>query len=91
MRLWLPPRTPLRNLIAVGETGRVHRVVVHDGERVHAGRHGAVVTPREVAARVPDAAALCARREAVILEAARRPGSGIADLSAAFARMSEIH
>lgn len=87
----LAPSHAFVHVVAVGVTVSIHGMVVHDGELVHADRHGAVVIPHEVAARVPEAAALCTRREAVILEAARRPGFGIADLRAAFARMSEIH
>jgi len=87
----LAPSHTFVHVVAVGVTVSIHGMVVHDGEIVHADRHGAVVIPHEVAAAVPEAAALCARREAVILEAARRPGFGLADLRAAFARMSEIH
>ncbi|MCS6854908.1 MAG: RraA family protein [Elioraea sp.] len=87
----LAPSHAFVHVVAVGATVSIHGMVVHDGELVHADRHGAVVIPHEVAARVPEAAALCARREAVILEAARRPGFGIAELRAALARMGEIH
>jgi regulator of RNase E activity RraA len=58
---------------------------------VHADRHGAVVIPHAVAKKVAAAAALCARREAPILQAARSPGFSIAELEAALAASDEIH
>jgi 4-hydroxy-4-methyl-2-oxoglutarate aldolase len=42
---------------------------VHPGDLIHADRHGAVVIPAEIAARVPDAAADVERGEKAILEA----------------------
>jgi hypothetical protein len=40
---------------------------------------------------VIEAAALLARREKVLLNAARKPGFSIKDLRDAFSRMDEIH
>ena len=66
-------------------------MVVHPGDLIHADRHGAVVVPHAVAAEVPKAAALIARREKVILDAARGKGFSIADLRRAFSEVAEIH
>jgi regulator of RNase E activity RraA len=44
---------------------------VQPGDLIHADRHGAVVIPQEVAARVPEAAAEVERGEKVILAACR--------------------
>jgi hypothetical protein len=41
--------------------------------------------------RIPEAASLIARREKVLLDAAKRPGFGMAQLREAFARMDDIH
>jgi regulator of RNase E activity RraA len=46
---------------------RVAGMTVRSGDLVHADRHGAVVIPLDVAAKVPDAAELCGRRETPIL------------------------
>lgn len=66
-------------------------MTVRSGDLVHADRHGAVVIPHEVAAKVPDAAELCARREAPILAAARDPAFTLDKLRAALARPDDIH
>jgi hypothetical protein len=50
-----------------------------------------VVVPHDVAAAVPAAAELCARREAVVLAVARSPEFSIAKLKAAIAEGDEIH
>ena len=47
--------------------------------------------PKELAKRIPDAAALIARREKVLLDAAKSPGFGMAQLREAFSRMEDIH
>jgi len=69
----------------------VFGMVVRSGDLIHADRHGAVVIPHAVARRVASAAALCARRERPILEAARGPGFSLATLEAALAAADEIH
>jgi regulator of RNase E activity RraA len=66
-------------------------MLVAPGDIIHADRHGAVVIPGDVAAKIPDAAALLVRREKVILDACRTPGFTSATIRAAFERMSEIH
>jgi len=52
-------------------------MVVQSHDLIHADRHGAVVIPRGMARAVVEAAALIARREAVILDAARAPGATV--------------
>jgi regulator of RNase E activity RraA len=74
-----------------GEQVQVHGMSVRDGDIVHADRHGAVVIPADAVLRLPDAVALIARREAVILEAARAPGFDAAKLRAAMQGAAEIH
>ncbi|WP_207482135.1 RraA family protein [Arenibaculum pallidiluteum] len=64
---------------------------VAPGDLVHADRHGAVVIPHALARRIPEAAALISRREAVILSAARSPGFTVDALAAAMASRDEIH
>lgn len=64
---------------------------VVSGDLIHADQHGAVVIPWEVAADVPGAAADIARREAVIIGAAREPGFNMARLRKAWGDAAEIH
>jgi len=47
--------------------------------------------PEAVAARIPAACDLLARKEAVILEMARAPGFNVAKLKDALAKQDEIH
>lgn len=74
-----------------GEPVNVAGMAVADGDLVHADRHGAVVIPHDVARDIPAAAALIARREAVILEAARQTGFDAQRLAAAMGESDEIH
>lgn len=69
----------------------VHGMIVRDGDLVHADRHGAVVIPAEAAPLLPEAIALCGRREAPILAAARAPGFNADKLAAAWAEAEDIH
>ncbi|WP_448188054.1 RraA family protein [Azospirillum sp. sgz301742] len=75
----------------IGVTVTVHGMTVHPGDLIHADRHGAVVIPHTVARHVPDAAARVARREAVILDAARAPGFDAEALARAIGSADEIH
>lgn len=79
------------HVVAVGTTVSIHGMTVHDGELIHADRHGAAIIPHEVADKVPAAVELGARREKVILDAAKARGFGIAKLREALAKMAEIH
>ncbi len=64
---------------------------VNDGDLIHADQHGAVVIPRDVAAKVKAAAEQIVRRERVIIEAARQPGFNVEKLLAARGKAAEIH
>lgn len=68
----------------------VFGLTVSDGDIVHADRHGAVVIPGELLDKLPAAIDLMARREQVILDAARKPGFGVAALREAFAASEQI-
>jgi regulator of RNase E activity RraA len=70
---------------------RVAGMTVRCGDLIHADRHGAVVIPIDVAAKLPDAAELCGRRETPILDIARSPDFSLARLKEALARSAEIH
>jgi len=79
------------HLVDFGGTVSVAGMIVSGDDLVHADRHGAVVIPKELVKRVPEAAALIARREKVLLDAAKSPGFGMAQLREAFTRMEDIH
>ena len=75
----------------VGGTVSIHGMTVHDGDLVHADRHGAVVIPHDLVRKLPEAAALVARKEAVILAAARKPGFSAEALRKAMGDAEDVH
>ncbi|MET0606865.1 MAG: RraA family protein [Beijerinckiaceae bacterium] len=70
---------------------RVAGMDVSSDDLIHADQHGAVVIPRNVAAKVPEAAELCMRREAPILAACRSKDFSLEALRAAIMKSGEIH
>jgi regulator of RNase E activity RraA len=74
-----------------GKEVRVSGMLVRSGDIVHADRHGAVTIPEALAAKIPAACDLLARKEAVILDMARAQGFNIAKLREALAKQEEIH
>ena len=64
---------------------------VKDGDLIHADQHGAVVVPEDVAVDVPEAAAMIARREGVIIRAAQAPGFNMERLREAWGEAAEVH
>jgi regulator of RNase E activity RraA len=77
--------------VTYGQPVTVAGMRVADGDLIHADQHGAVVIPWGAAERVPQAAADIARREKVIIEAAREPGFDIERLRRAWGDAAEIH
>ncbi len=70
---------------------RVAGMTVHSDDLIHADRHGAIVIPLDVAAKLPEAAELCGRRETPILEIARSAEFSLEMLKEALRRSAEIH
>ena len=70
---------------------RVAGMTVRSDDLIHADQHGAIVIPIDIAAKIPDAAELCGRRETPILEIARSPDFTLEKLKAALKRSAEIH
>jgi regulator of RNase E activity RraA len=64
--------------------------VAHD-DVIHADFHGAVVIPADAVRRLPDAIALTARREKVILDVCNGPDFSPAKLRTAVQQAGEIH
>jgi regulator of RNase E activity RraA len=79
------------HLVDFGGTVSVAGMIVSPNDVIHADRHGAVVVPAETIKDLPAAVALLARREKVIIDAARAPGFSVARLRQAFAEQDEIH
>ena len=79
------------HLAGFGQQVRVHGMLVKSGDLIHADRHGAVVIPENVAAKIPAACDLLARKEAVILDLARAPGFTVSMLREALQKMDDIH
>ena len=79
------------HLVDFGGTVSVAGMIVSPNDVIHADRHGAVVVPAEAIKDLPAAAALLARREKVIVDAAKAPGFSVARLRQAFAEQEEIH
>jgi len=70
---------------------RVAGMTVRSDDLIHADCHGAIVIPLDIAAKLPEAAELCGRRETPILEIARSPSFTLEKLKEALAKSAEIH
>ena len=70
---------------------RVAGMTVKSDDLIHADRHGAIVIPYDLAAKLPDACELCGRRETPILEIARSKEFSLEKLKDALRRSAEIH
>ena len=79
------------HVVEIGPRVTVHGMEVDSNDIIHADQHGAVVIPAEAVTALPAAIELIARREAVILGAARKPGFNIDILKQAMADSAEIH
>lgn len=87
----LNPSHAYVHIVDFGREVEVHGMpCIHD-DVVHADRHGAVVIPAEAVRALPAAIDLCARRERVVLDIARRDDVTVEMLRQALARSDEIH
>jgi regulator of RNase E activity RraA len=85
--------SPSHAWVQVVETGKpveVFGMSVSDGDIVHADRHGAAVIPQQYLDKLPAAIDLMARREKVVLDAARRPDFGMSALRDAFSESAAV-
>jgi regulator of RNase E activity RraA len=69
----------------------VSGMAVNDGDLVHADMHGAIVIPHALVPKIARTAQLLAKREAVIIGAAKKKGFNFAILRDAIAKSDEIH
>ena len=79
------------HVVDFGRPVTVAGMRVSEGDILHADQHGAVVIPADVVDGVAEAAAQIARREAVIISAAKAPGFNIEALRKAQGDAAEIH
>ena len=79
------------HLVDFGGTVSVAGMIVSPNDVIHADRHGAVVIPPEAIKEIPALAALLARREKVIIDAAKTSGFSVDRLRQAFDEVEEIH
>lgn len=79
------------HLVDFGGEVTVHGMAAKDGDILHADRHGAVIVPKDAVAALPEAVALCMRREEPVLAAARSEGFDIAKLKKAMGSAKDIH
>ena len=77
--------------VEFGSEVTVFGMTVHDGDLVHADRHGAVIVPPAHVRAVAEAAREVAAREARILAVARGPACTAERLIAVFAELDAIH
>ena len=86
----LSPSHAWVQVVDFGGQVEVLGMAVSDGDIVHADLHGAIVIPHEVLERMLAAIDLMARREKVILDAAKKPDFGMAALRDAFAASDKV-
>jgi regulator of RNase E activity RraA len=77
--------------VACGVEVNVFGMTVHDGDLIHADRHGAVVIRPDLARGIAAAAREVAEREARILAVARAPGCTAERLIEVFHQLDAIH
>ncbi len=86
----LSPSHAWVHVVEFGAKVDVCGLFVSDGEIVHADHHGAVVIPADLLERIPGAIDLMARKEKVLLDAAKSPGFNIEKLRAAMAQSDTV-
>ncbi len=79
------------HVVDFGGEVEVHGMPCAHDEVVHADRHGSVVIPAEAVRQLPAAIDLITRKEAVILDMAKRDDFNIEKLKDALSRSEDIH
>ena len=86
----LSPSHAWVHVVEFGAKVDVCGLFVSDGEIVHADHHGALVIPADLLERIPGAIDLMARKEKVLLDAAKSPGFNIEKLRTAMAQSDTV-
>jgi len=79
------------HVVEFGTDVSVAGMEVKSGDLIHADRHGAVVVPKEIVRDIAKTVDVLAKREAVVIEAARKSGFSVEDLREAFKKQQDIH
>ena len=85
---------PSHAYVRIEEFGRpveVADMIVRSGDLIHADQHGAVVIPEDVAPDLPAIIDRLVRKEAVIIEASKRPDFNFEMLARAMSDSEDIH
>jgi regulator of RNase E activity RraA len=85
------PSHAYADILDFGGEINVSGMVARSGDLIHADRHGAVNVPKDKIQEVLKAVALIAKREAAIMEAARKPGFTVDALRKVFAEVEQYH
>jgi regulator of RNase E activity RraA len=86
----LSPSHAFAQVVDIGIRVDIFGMIVADGDIIHADRHGAVVIPNDALDKLPAAIDLMARREKVILDAARAPDFNMEKLRAALKAFEQV-
>ncbi len=86
----LSPSHAWVQVVEIGKPVEIFGMQVNPDDIVHADRHGAIVIPLRYLDQLPTAINLMARREKVLLDAARRPGFDMVALQQAFADSDKV-
>jgi regulator of RNase E activity RraA len=81
----LSPSHAWVHVVDIGVKVDVCGMFVNSGDIIHADHHGAIVIPADLLEKLPAAIDLMARKEKVLLDAAKAPGFNIEKLRAAMA------
>ena len=86
----LSPSHAWVQVVEVGTPVKIFGMEVNPDDIIHADRHGAVVIPIQYLKAIPDAIDLMARREKVLLDAAKRPDFNIDSLKQALTDSDKV-
>lgn len=86
----LSPSHAWVKVVECGKPVEIYGMSVCDGDIVHADRHGAMVIPKQYLDKIPAAIDLMARREKVLLDAARLPGFNFPALKEALSKSAAV-
>jgi regulator of RNase E activity RraA len=87
----ISPSHAFVHIVDVGVEVNVFGLTVRHHDLIHADRHGAVVIPAHLAARMPHAIQVMIQREQLIMAAARQPGFSVEDIRRAMDKGDDIH
>ena len=79
------------HMVDFGLPVKLGRLWIHPGDLLHGDQHGVVVIPREIAAKIPEAAARIEARERKMIAVCQKPGVTVEELKAARAAMRQSY